>query len=570
MNEKFPVHWIQEIIEKILERNEPIITLSTGKTPSGHIHLGILREIIICDSLRRILENNNKNVRSLLFLDDLDAAKRFPDYINQVFQIEHMGKPFALIPCPFEDCQCESYAHHFGEELYSTFEEFGIKNEIIWTHELYKTPEMLERIRISLDNTEAIKEILSRFILPTLDDEKKELFIEMQKTWMPVMVICEKCHKIQNKEPDGSIKPNRVISYDKEHSTVYYECPSCNNTNNISLNSGFLKLNWRIDWPAKWSIYKTTCEPAGKDHCVKGGSYDTGLELCDKIFEYHGPIKVPYEWLRLGDRDMKTSKGIVFIPKKYLDIADPEIFRMLILRTNPNKHISLRIEEMSQYYDYYERMEEIFYGIQEPESEEEYKMIRFIFPLIMVDDIPDQKQIKLPLRILIFLSQIQNILNLEKLYEKAIEYMKQQNYQEIISLYDFEKQLKKTEKWLVVVKKDIELIEENKKRAYIIKKIGIFTIPDEINKNITNKLNETQIKGISLFRDYIIQNENIDAEAIKSHVYDIAKQELIIAPGKLFQALYIVILGTNNGPQLGPLIKLLDKDWLIDRLNLKT
>jgi len=569
LNEKFPVHWLQDIVDEILERNEPLITLSTGKTPSGHIHLGILREIIICDSLRRVLEKSNKKVRSLLFFDDLDAAKRFPDYINEEFQTKHLGKPFALIPCPFEDCKCESYAHHFGKELYSTFEEFGIKNDIIWTHELYKTPEMLDRIRISLDKTEAIKKIISIYILPTLDDEKKELFMEMQKTWMPVMVICEKCHKIQNKEPDGSIKPNRVISYNKENSTVYYECPSCSNKNNISLNSGFLKLNWRIDWPAKWSIYKTTCEPAGKDHCVKGGSYDTGLELCDKIFEYSGPIKVPYEWLRLGDRDMKTSKGIVFIPKRYLKIADSEIFRMLILRTNPNKHISLRIEEMSQYYDYYERMEEIFYGIQDAESEEEYKMFRFIFPLIKVNDIQDHKQLRLPLRILIFLSQIQNILNLEKLYEKAVEYMKQQNYQEIISLHEFEKQLKKTGNWLVEVKKDIELIKENKKKNYIINKIGIFTIPDEINKDITNKLNEAQIRGISLFRDYIVQNEDIDAEAIKSRVYDIAKQELKISPGKLFQALYLVILGTRSGPQLGPFIKLLDRDWLIDRLNLE-
>jgi len=499
MNEKYPVHWLQEIVNEILERNEPLITLSTGKTPSGHIHLGILREIIICDSLRRILEESNKNVRSLLFLDSLDAAKRFPDYIKKEFQKEHLGKPFALIPCPIEECQCESYAHHFGEELYSTFEDFGIKNDIIWTHELYKKPEMLEKIKIALEKSEEIKKILTKYILPTLDDEKKELFIEMQKSWMPVMVVCEKCQKIQNKEQDGSIKPNRVITYNHEKQTVHYKCPACGNINDISINSGLLKLNWRIDWPAKWSIYKTTCEPAGKDHCVRGGSYDTGLELCEQIFDYIGPIKVAYEWLRLGDRDMKTSKGIVFTPERYLEITNAEIFRMLILRTNPNKHISLRIEELSQYYDYFERMENIYYKNQKAETEDEERLFQFIYPLVKVNNLAEDKPERLPLRILTFLSQIQNILSLNKLYEKALEYMKQKDYKKKISKQKFKEILNRTENWLAEVKKILDTEKDNKKKENIKRKIGIFTIPETINSEITNKLNEAQIMGISFF-----------------------------------------------------------------------
>ena len=191
MNEKFPVHWLEEIVNEILNRNVSRITLSTGKTPSGHIHVGILREIIICDALRRILEEKGKKVNVYLFLDSLDAAKRFPTYINSDFQKEHLGKPFALIPCPFDNCKCESFAHHFGNELISVFNDFGIKNQIIWAHELYKKKEMQEKIKNAIENTERIKEILKKYIFPTLDDINKEKFIEQQKSWMPVMVICE-------------------------------------------------------------------------------------------------------------------------------------------------------------------------------------------------------------------------------------------------------------------------------------------------------------------------------------------------------------------------------------------
>ena len=102
MNKEFSVHWLEETVDKISNRNPELITLSTGKTPSGHIHIGILREIIICDALCRIFEDKGKKVKFYLFLDDFDAAKRFPPYIEKDFQDQHIGKPFALIPCPFE------------------------------------------------------------------------------------------------------------------------------------------------------------------------------------------------------------------------------------------------------------------------------------------------------------------------------------------------------------------------------------------------------------------------------------------------------------------------------------
>ena len=47
----------------------------------------------------------------------------------------------------------------------------------------------------------------------------------------------------------------------------------------------------------------------------------------------------------------------------------------------------------------------------------------------------------------------------------------------------------------------------------------------------------------------------------------IAKNELDIAPRKMFEAIYLVILGNKSGPRLGPFISMLDKDWLLNRLN---
>jgi len=560
-------HWLEETVEEISKRNLTEFTFSTGKTPSGHVHIGILREIIICDALKRIFEKRGAKVLFYLFMDDFDAAKRFPDYIDTKYQENYLGKPFALIPCPFEDCGCESYARHFGNELISTFENFGIKNKIIWTYDLYQKREMQEKIRIALENTDKIKEILKKYIYPTLDNDRKQLFIDMQKTWIPAMVICDECNKIQYKATDGTIQPNRVIKYLNEEREVLYECPGCGYKGKNSIYSGKLKLNWRVDWPAKWALFNATCEPAGKDHSVKGGAYDTGIEICQKVYDYEGPIKLPYEWLRLGNKDMKTSKGIVFTPKQYMELADPEIYRMLILRTNPMKHISLRMEEIPQYQDYYEKMENIFYGVEEPESKEEYDFYKYLYPLTKVINVPEIKPIRIPLKLLTFLSQMQNILSLDKLYEKVISSLKVNNNEKTISIDEFKVLLKRTEKWIKEIKNELTKITDHKIKRNIQNKIEIFTIPKTIDKKLINNLSDDQINGLKKFREYLADNDDLDADSIQNKIFTIAKKELEIPPRKLFEAFYLVLLGSKSGPRLGPFIQMLDKTWLMDRLN---
>ncbi|MFX1377778.1 MAG: lysine--tRNA ligase [Promethearchaeota archaeon] len=568
MNKDFSTHWLEEIIKEINIRKPNEITLSTGKTPSGHIHLGILREIIICDALRRIFEKDNKIVNNLLFFDSLDAAKRFPPYIDKKFQTKHLGKPFAMIPCPYDNCKCESYAHHFGNELLGVFPDFGIKIRIIWTHELYKTKEMQEKIKIALENTEKIKKILRKYIIPTLKEEDKAEFIEMQKDWMPVMAICENCNRIQHRDREGSIKPNRIKEYFPNDETVSYECEACGYKAKISIWSGRLKLNWRVDWPAKWALFKTTCEPAGKDHSVKGGAYDTGIELCQKIYDYVGPVKVPYEFIRLGDQDMGTSRGYVFTPKNYLKIADPRIYRTIILRTNPLKHITFRIEEIPQYYDYYERMEDIYYDLEKSEDNEEYNFLKYIFPLTQITDIPKIKLNRIPLKLLIFLAQIQNILSLEKLYKKTKSYMKNHNFSNVITIQEFNALLSQTSNWIEEVKKILDTEKDPKIKKDITSKLEFFTIPKEVDEKILGKMDNNQIKAVHLLRDYFVKNDDLDANTIQNKIFSIAKNEVNIPPRKLFEIIYQIILGKKSGPRLGPFLALLDKDWLLERLNL--
>ena len=561
----YSIHWIETISKQIEKRNVDQIILATGKTPSGYIHLGIMRELLICDGLYRIFKNKGKNVKFVLFIDDLDAAKRFPSYIPQNFSKIYLGHPFLSIPNPIIEDE-RSYARYFGDKLISTFSDLGISAEVIWTHDLYETKEMKEMIRIGLRKNDLVKEIVAKYLTSSMTEDQKELYLNQQKNWMGAMVICEKCKCTQKKLKDGTIIPNRVLSFDEKKDECFYHCPKCGFENNIKISSGQIKLNWRLDWPAKWKIYNTSCEPAGKDHCTPGGSYDTGLDLCQKIFGYQGPVKVAYEWVRLGDKDMGTSKGVVFTPDKFLELADPEILRMLIYQTNISKHLSIRIEELEQYYNEYDRYEKIYFELIPAKSEQELREIKLIYPLMQVKDVPEKRLIRLPFKLLTVLAQLKPIFGNKMIIDKAQEYLKNEGIEQKLDIDSFNQRIEKITNWLIFLEKLIENEKNPQEKKKLRNKAIFFSIPENISNEVKTQIDESQKEALKSFLEQISNISKLTEENIKEIMINI-RNDLNIKPMKIFQAFYFVILGKKKGPRLSPLLTMLDKNWIEKRIS---
>jgi lysyl-tRNA synthetase class 1 len=71
-----------------------------------------------------------------------------------------------------------------------------------------------------------------------------------------------------------------------------------------------------------------------------------------------------------------------------------------------------------------------------------------------------------------------------------------------------------------------------------------------------------------LLRNYLNNEEFYTIDLIQNKIFTIANEDLGIQPRKLFEAIYKVILGKKSGPRLGSFLSLLDKTWLLERLNL--
>ncbi|RLE50268.1 MAG: lysine--tRNA ligase [Candidatus Methanomethylicota archaeon] len=544
--------WLLDIADQILARKEEKVVLSTGKTPSGPIHIGSQRELFICDSLKRILTRKGVETQLIFIVDSFDPLKSIPAGLEVSADFsDNIGRPMCDVPDPY-GCH-RSYAEHFAQEFIEKQVKFGVEMDVIYSHELYSREEMKEAIRTALRKLDILKEIRRKFIAPTLDKEHLAKFEQEEIFWTPAMVVCPKCGMLAPKVK-GEVKPNRVLSYEDSRDLVRYKCNYCGYEGEETVEKGRIKLSWRVDWAAKWSIFKVTCEPAGKDHCVKGGAYDMALEVSEKIFGYKGPIKVAYEWLTLGEHAMKTHKGIVFTPAEWLSVAPPEALRMFMLSFDPMRHISFVPSRIPEIVDEFDHLERFYYGLERredfSESEEEVKMLYEMS--LSTSYVRDKPLVRLPYKFAIYLIQLEDMLGMDKILEKSI---------------------KAATKLYPGVRVDKADIEDMKSRLIQAKNWVLKYAPSEFKFNISAKLSEdiksrlSEKQRIFLLRllEILAKEEEVDERGLQNKVFELAR-ELSLNPPDAFKATYLVILGAEKGPRLAPLLLALDRSWLINRL----
>ncbi len=306
------MHWADKIAEELLKRGENH-RIATGITPSGHIHLGNLREMLTADAVKRAVEDMGGRAEIVYIADTFDPLRKRYPFLPEEYE-KYVGMPLSEIPCPCGEH--ESYAEHFLQPFLESLDILGIEVEVKRADRMYKAGEYEEAIKTALKKKEQIKKILEEVTGKKCDEG-----------WSPFMPLCENCKRLNS---------TKVVDFDE--SGVYYTC-ECGYEGKASYKGGG-KLGWRIDWPARWGILGITCEPMGKDHAAAGGSYDTGKRLAREVFGIEPPYPVVYEWIHLkGVGAMKSSKGIVVPVREMVDVLPPEIVRYIIIRSKPERHI---------------------------------------------------------------------------------------------------------------------------------------------------------------------------------------------------------------------------------------
>ena len=501
------MHWSSAIAKDIVERREEKKhVVATGITPSGDIHVGNLREIVIADAVHSALINMGVDARLIYVADTFDPLRRRYSFLPEEYET-HVGKPLSEIPDP-EGCH-SSYADHFLQPFLDSLDILGIKIEIFKADEMYKSGMYVDVVKEAISR----KEDLSR-IIEEVSGRK------VPAEWTPFNPLCDAC---------GRITSAVVKGYDSDKQEVYYEC-ECGN-NDVASFKGGGKLAWRVDWAARWKILGVTIEPFGKDHAAPGGSYDTGKRISTEIYKYKAPYPIPFEHILLKTKEeegtkakvtaMSSSRGTNIPVHAMLEAVPPEILKHVISRVRPEKHIE------------FDPALPLLHLIDEYERE--------------IGGIGGGVAGKIPFRHFITLVQIArgDFSELLEVIKRSGFEVREENEEEIKEIGE---KARYVENWL---------------QKYAPPSLK-FELQSVLPTEEIKILSDAQKKALKLMAQEIKEGMTLSAADWHNKIYEVASATNMEAK-EVFKAIYIALLKKPSGPRAGWLLASLDTEFLRER-----
>lgn len=502
--------------------------VNDSKTPSGRVHVGSLRGVVIHDVIYRALKRAGKPAKFLYGVDDYDALDTVPKYLDRDKFSPYLGYPLCNVPSP-EDTASD-YAKYFMGEFLEVFNYLGVKPEIYYLRDLYRTGQLNPYIDTFLNNAHLVR-----------DAYQQVSGAERAENWYPFQVVCENCGKIATTEVTD-YNGSEVFYTCKPEATDYVD--GCGHSGWISPFDGNGKLPWKVEWVAKWQLLGVTIEMAGKDHSQKGGSRDVANAICGKVLNQKPPYHSPYEFILVNGTKMSSSKGVGSSAKEIAALLPPELLRFLMLRTPPKTVINFapNYETITRLFRDYDALNDK-YKTEVEQSDESPELSKDLLSFVYAQTQEDVKTHQpFDLSTLISLLQIPH-LDIKQEVEKRSE--------QPLSDADWEM----VDRRIAVAKKWLEdyADEEEKLVLYFDR------LPDRVTE-----LNPQQVDYLQQLVENLQQLEQWDGETLQTTIFSTAK-EIGMKPGKAFPTVYLSFLGKTRGPRAGNLLSYLDKSFVVGR-----
>ncbi len=504
--------WLNSIVDEI-ETKHPKgdILIESGISPSGAYHMGYLREILICDAIVLELKKRGRKAKHLHFVDDQDGLRKVPADLPPEYK-KYLGQALSDIPAPDGT---QSYADYRLKPFLDSVKSLGVQMDVMRSHEKYRSGFFATAIEVVLENVSAVKNILQTISGRQLED-----------SWSPIQI-----------NEGGYLKKRTFVSIDANAKTIKY-LDKDGKEQTTKYDKGQVKLDWRLDWPARWWLLKVNVEPFGRDHATKGGSYDSGSALMDKVFKAPSPIPVPYNNInRAGEsKKMSASAGTGISMSEVVRVMPPEVVRYFVLRSSPQKllffdpadSVVKLIDEFAQLL------------AKADKSEADKQLIS-----VCINDVPSVIS-RVPFSHLV--ASYQAAL---KDADKTIDVISRTEHKEI-------------------VEQDKEII---KKELIFIDRWLVKWATDEVKFELLTKIDPAKFSGqerqflADLAQKVSQAPANADGEWFHKAIYEL-KEGLKLSPEQIFKPLYRSLIGKEQGPRAGWFLSILPREWLIKRLKL--
>lgn len=515
--------WADKIAEEIKQErggNAPLI-VRDEKTMSGRVHIGSMRGVAIHGAVSEALAEHGVENEYLYEINDFDPMDGLPVYLDEAVYREHMGKPLKDVPSP--DGVAKNYAEYFAQEFLGVVEKSGYTPKYYRASELYKSGKMDPYIKMALEGADKIREIY-----------REVSGSQKQDDWLPLNVVCEQC---------GKIGTTKVSSFDGEQ--VTYECQEkgvewavgCGHTGKVSPFGGNAKLPWKPEWAAKWGAMNVSVEGAGKDHSTRGGARDVANHIAKEVYGITPPFDVPYEFFLVGGKKMSSSKGAGSSSKEISDLFPREVFRLALIGKDIRKQINFEPDgdTVPVLYDQFDSIAAMHHAKEDTDFARLYEYCY---------DPEDRKNIT----------------------EHYMPRFSQIAFMVQMPHLDIEDEVRGM--------KGSDLTEEDKKEIQTRIEYATFWLetyaPEKFKFEIQEELpevslSEKQKDALKALHAFIVDTAKIDGQMMHTKLHEI-KTELDLEPKEFFGALYGIVLNKESGPKAGWFLSVLDREFLIQRL----
>lgn len=508
------MQWLNKVIDEVVAQHpEGEIIVSSGVSPSGKYHLGTLREVLTAEVVVRELKRRGRASRHIHFVDDLDGLRKVPAGVPEDYS-KYLGKPLYDIPAP--GGSQKSYADYYLSDLLSAAEQLKLEMEVIRSHQKYQEGFFVDAIELALEHINDVRKILE-----TVSGHK------LGQEWSPIQV-----------NEDGYLKKRKFVSIDSKTKTIEY-LDKDGKKQTIVYDKGGVKLDWRIDWPARWWLLGVNVEPFGRDHATKGGSYDTGAALMASVFKSPPPLPIPYAFINRSGETKKMSKsaGDTVDLSQLLQVLPPEVVWYFVIRYAPEKQL---------FFD---------------EGEGVVRLIDEFAELMAKPSKTNE--------------------------EKQLQELCGFNINSTVSTIPFSHLVASYQASLKDPIKTLELLQRTTKGGVdgpeqeIIKNQLVFIdnwlqkwAPEDAKFDLVDKVDPGQFTDeqkafLGQLADKIAKaSADADGEWFHKAIYEL-KESGSLTPEQVFSPIYKALIDKSSGPRAGWFLSILPRDWLIKRLNLE-
>lgn len=490
---------------------------------SGVLHIGRLSDTIRCEAVHRSLIDSGFKSDFIWTADNVDPLRKIPKGVPESYK-QYIGTPLTDIP-DSDGCH-KSYEEHHRSLYLEVIDKFiQSKMKIFSMREEYIKGSFKKEIKKILGNVDTIVEI---------QNNNRPKDDPLPKDWSPWQPICKGCGKIITARV-MKIEKGKVHYVCKDYSFKTQTAKGCGYEGIDDPMKGNGKLVYKSELAAQLYHWKVRSEGYGKEYIVPGSAFWINQEILEKVLGFPSIIPIFYEHLIIDGKKMSASIGNVVYPHDWLEVATPELLRLLFLK-DPMRERNFRWSDIPNMNDEYDNLEKIYYGVKKMESERDRTNSKRLYEMLQIKSI--NKKYK-PVAPFTFFIEIAKILPEKNQLKFILHRLKESGH-----LEESNEKIEKT------IMHRLELA-----KSWYQKYGEEKTMKIEIEgkyKTLIEKLIE------------IIEREK-DGEKIQTAVFEIAKSHNI-KPIEFFKVIYRILLNSDRGPRLGNYILERGKSEVIKKL----